>query len=86
MFHINRYRYIGKGVRYEIFARTADFADKLISRINAITDYKLRRKWFGFCTSFMTDTPPYDIEQAQDEGIEEMERTYAKEKLSQCNQ
>lgn len=85
MFHINRYRYIGKGIRFEIYARTAETADKLIARINAITDYKLRRKWFGFCKHFMTDTPPYEIEQAQEEGIVEMEEAYAKEKLSKCN-
>ena len=77
MFHINRYRYIGKGVRYEVFARNAEFADSLIARVNKITNYKLRRKWFGFCKQFMTETPPYEIETAQLQGVEEMEEQYA---------
>ena len=79
MFRINRYRYInhgkvGRGARLEVFARTREFADKLVARMNKALGYNLKPKLFGFVKRFYTPTPPYEIECDQEESMDELER------------
>ena len=74
MFHINRYIYIDKKVRikWEIFARDVALADQLAERITSLGVYNLRRVKIGFCKKVLTEMPPYELEQAQIEYVEEM--------------
>ena len=79
LYHTKHFRYLShnketKGIGFSVYARTREFADKLVERINKALDYNLKPKRFGFCKTFYTDTPPYELEQAQLEGVEEIER------------
>lgn len=90
MFAIFKFTYVGrglgKGAIFEIFARKAEFADDIVKRLNAITDYNLRRKRLFFKKKYLTDTPPYEVEQAQEESISQMEEDYyAKKELCSNN-
>ena len=84
MYHINCYHYVGRDKRakvwLEIFARKQEFADKLIERLNKISDYKWRRKRFFFVKTILTPDEPYLVEQAQIEIVEKLEEDYAKNK------
>ena len=75
MFKINRYLYIDKNVRqkWEIFARKEEFADQLANRITALGVYNLRRVKIGFCKPVLVEIPPYELEQAQEDYVEECE-------------
>jgi len=84
MYRINQYSYVGRDkgakVRLEIFARTPEFADKLVERLNKISDYNWRRKRFFFVKSLITPDEPYLVEQAQIAIVEELEVDYVKNK------
>ena len=75
MFKIYKCHYIDKKVRikWEIFGRTIEFTDKLANRITALGVYKLRRAKIGFCKLVLTEWPPYELERAQEEYVEDME-------------
>ena len=72
MFKINRYHYIDKKcrIKFEIFARKDEFADSLISMINELGIYQLRRTKIFFKKEVYVDIPPYELEQAQLDYIE----------------
>ena len=78
-------RGIGKGVRFEIFARSAEFADSLIVRLNKITDYNLRRKRLFFKKKYMTEDDPQEVEEAQEESIKHLEEEYSHGKKELCS-
>ena len=84
MYHINRYTYVGYNegakIKFEVFARTQEFADNLIERLNKVGDYKLKRKRFFFMKPLMTPNEPYIVEKAQLEVVERLEEEYAKNK------
>lgn len=75
MFAINRYRYIDTitGAPFDIFARKLEFAEELVGRINCMPQFKLRRKKLFFAKKMLTDMPPYELEQAQKDCVEEWE-------------
>ena len=75
MFKIYRCIYIDKKVRikWEIFGRTVEFTDGLAQRISNLGIYSLRRAKIGFCKPVYTEWPPYELEQAQEEYVEDME-------------
>lgn len=94
LYHTKHFRYLSrnketKGIGFSVYARTREFADKLVERMNKVTDYNFKPKRFGFCKPYYTDMPPYELEQAQEEGMEDLERR-AKEneqkKLHSVNQ
>ena len=76
MFKIYRFIYIDRKVRikWEIFARSVDFADHLASRLTGIGVYSLRRAKIGFCKLVVTEWPPYELEQAQLAYVEDCEK------------
>lgn len=75
LFRITRYRYIDttSGAVFDIFGRTYEFAHELAERINCLSQYKLREKRLFFKKKMWTDLPPYELEQAQVECVEEWE-------------
>ena len=75
MFKIFRCIYVDKKVRtkWEIFGRTTEFTDGLAERISKLGIYDLRRARIGFCKLVLTEWPPYELEQAQEEYVEDME-------------
>ena len=75
LFTIYRFMYVDKKTRakFEIFARSVDFADKLIDRVNKITFYNLKRKKLFFCKKMMTELAPYEIELEQENNVREWE-------------
>lgn len=75
MFTINKYLYVDRHTRnkFEVFARTVDFADKLIERINKIGVFNLRRARIGFAKIYETEKPPFEVEQEQISVVEEWE-------------
>ena len=76
MFKIFRFVYIDRNARikWEIFARNVSLADQLASRITNLGIHSLKRKRIGFCKPVLTEWPPYELEQAQVEYVEEMEQ------------
>lgn len=76
MFKIFRFIYVDRAARikWEIFARNVAFADQLASRITTLGTYQLKRKRIGFCKPVLTEWPPYELEQAQDEYVDRMEQ------------
>ena len=76
MFKIYKCHYIDKKVRikWEIFGRTTEFTDGLAKRISNLGIYNLRRTRIGFCKPVYTEWPPYELEQAQEEYVEDMEQ------------
>lgn len=79
MYHTYVFRYkghgeLGHGIRFEIYARKKEFAKKIVERVNKVTHYNLKPILFGHKKDWYCDTPPYELEQAQEEGIEELER------------
>lgn len=75
MFKIYRCYYIDKKahIKWEIFGRTTAFTDSLAQRITNLGIHHLKRKRIGFCKLVYTEWPPYELEQAQDEYVEELE-------------
>ena len=74
-YRTNKYTYIdvlSKG-KFDIFSRTLEFAESLVNRLNNIGFQKLRRKRLGFCKKVLVTIPPYELEQAQLECVEEWE-------------
>ena len=74
-FEMYRYVYIDhkKKVKFEVFARTLEFAEHLIERVNKIGVYHLKHKLFGFARKVLVDTPPYEIEMSQEDYVTRME-------------
>ena len=77
-YRINRYHYIDKkvGIKFEIFARKDEFADEIADRISKIGVYSLRRTKIFYRKQVFVETPPYELEVAQLEYVEEMEKNY----------
>ena len=75
MFKIYRCHYKDKKsrIKWEIFGRTTEFTDGLAKRISDLGVYTLRRTKIGFCRLVYTELPPYELEQAQEEYVEDME-------------
>ena len=75
MFKIYRCHYIDKKahIKWEIFGRTIEFTDGLAKRISNLGIYNLRRTRIGFCKPVYTEWPPYELELAQEEYVEDME-------------
>ena len=75
MFKIYRCHYIDKKahIKWEIFGRTTEFTDGLAKRISNLGIYSLRRTRIGFYKPVYTEWPPYELEQAQEEYVEDME-------------
>ena len=75
MFQINRYKYVDrkKHTKFVVFARTIEYAESLISRVNALGDYCLVKARFGFIKKQYSNIPPYEIEQEQLRTIQEWE-------------
>ena len=75
-YHINKYLYISRGShsKFEIYARTIEFADSLADRITSLGVFNLRRAKIHFCTPTITEIPPYEMEQEQLKTIEEWEK------------
>ena len=75
MFKIYKCHYIDKKahIKWEIFGRTTEFTDGLAKRISNIGVYSLRRTRIGFCKPVYTEYPPYELEQAQVEYVDDME-------------
>ena len=75
MFKIYRFIYVDKKqhIKWEIFARTAELADKLADSVTNLGVYKLQRARIGFSKLVMTEYPPYELEQVQEEYVQKME-------------
>lgn len=75
MFKIYKCIYVDKKahIKWEIFGRTTEFTDGLAKRISNLGIYNLRRTKIGFCKLVYTEYPPYELEQAQEEYVENME-------------
>ena len=75
-YKIYRYHYIDRkcSTKFEIFARKDELADELARRISALGIYTLRRTRIFFKKEVYVKIPPYELEQAQIEYIEEMEK------------
>ena len=75
MFKIYKCHYIDKKahIKWEIFGRTTEFTDGLAKRISNLGVYSLRRTRIGFCKPVYTEYPPYELEQAQVEYVDDME-------------
>ena len=75
LYRINRYHYIDKKVqiKFEIFARKVELADELAKRISIACKYNLRRKKLFFSKEVYAEIPPYELEQAQLEYVEDIE-------------
>ena len=75
MLKIYKCHYIDRKARikWEIFGRTAEFTDGLAKRISSLGIYNLRRAKIGFCKLVYTEWPPYELEQAQEEYVKDME-------------
>ena len=73
MFKINMYRYIDttSGLGFVIYARTLETAEKIKEAINNAYGYKLRKRRLFFIKHMLTDAPPYEVEMAQFDGIDE---------------
>ena len=80
LYRIYRYHYIDKKCRtkFEIFARKDEFADELARRISALGIYSLRRTKMFFKKEVYVKIPPYELEQAQTEYVEKLERNSLK--------
>ena len=77
MYKIYRFIYVDRKVKikWEIFARNATFADRLASRITGLpTGHSLQRAKRKFATLVVTEWPPYELEQAQTEYVEDLEK------------
>ena len=71
-FRINRYHYIDKKhrIKFEIFARKDEYAEQLANMISGIGIYNLKRTKLFFKKEVYVNTPPYELEQAQLDYIE----------------
>ena len=80
MFKIYKCHYVDKKARikWEIFGRTVEFTDGLANRISNLGVYHLRRTRIGFCKIVYTEYPPYELEQAQEVYVENIENKYKK--------
>jgi len=74
-YKINRYHYIDRkvGIRFVIYARKDEFADELSKRISKVFSYNLRRTRIFFKKEVYTEIPPYELELAQEEYVDEVE-------------
>ena len=74
MFKINMYRYIDttSGLGFVIYVRTLETAEKIKDAINNAYGYKLRKRRLFFIKHMLTDIPPYELEMAQFDGIDEV--------------
>ena len=77
MFKIYEFRYRDKksGLGFVFYARKEQFADALADKITALGMYNLRRKIIGYKKIGYTEIPPYELEQAQEEYIDNIELT-----------
>ena len=75
MFKIYRFLYIDRRVRlkWEIFARNEKLADELASRISKLGIYNLKKVKIGFRKLVYVEIPPYELEQAEIEYVEDCE-------------
>lgn len=82
MFKIYRYHYIDTKVKvkFEIFARKDEFADQIAERITKIGVYTLRRTKIFFKKEVYVEIPPYELELAQLDYVENMEKNYEESK------
>ena len=84
MFKINRYNYVDttSKLRFAIYARTLETAEKIAEGINSLCEYKIRKRKIFFIKPMFTDIPPYELEQAQFECVEDWkEKMEAKKRL-----
>ena len=74
MFKVYKCIYVDKKsrIKLEIFGRTIEFTDELAKRVSNLGLYNLRRAKMGFCKLVYTEWPPYELEQAQEEYLEEL--------------
>ncbi len=74
MFKINRYRYIDttSKVKFDIFARELETAEKIAEEVNKLSKYKIRKQKIFFAKQIYTDYPPYELEQMQMDSVEAM--------------
>ena len=79
-YYINEYRYkdISSGVKFVIYSRTIEYADYLANKLSEGTDYKLRKCRIRFIKKSITRMPPYELEQAQLDGVIDMIDKYSK--------
>ena len=84
MFKIFRYHYIDRKVKvkFEIFARKDEFADQVAERISKIGVYTLRRTKIFFKKEVYVEIPPYELELAQLDYVENMEKNYEETKTN----
>lgn len=73
----------GRGKSVKIYARTQDFADKLIDRMNKALGFNFKPKKIGFKKKFISFQPPYEVEQTQERGIEHVEEEARKHEQEQ---
>lgn len=78
MFKVNEYRYVDKKTKqgFVFYCRNVELADKLAERITKMGLYDLRRARIGFQRKYLSEKPPYELEQEQIETIEKQETSF----------
>lgn len=81
MFKVNEYRYVDRKTKqgFVFYCRNVEFADQLAERITKIGIYNLRRAKIGFRKKYLSEKPPYELEQEQIKTIEKQESKNLKE-------
>lgn len=74
MFRINRYRYVDttNKVKFDIFARKLETAEKIAEEVNKVSKYKIRKQKIFFVKQMYTNYPPHELEQMQIDSVETM--------------
>lgn len=76
MFEVYEFRYVDKKTKqgFVFYCRNVELADQLAEKITKMGIYNLRRAKIGFCNKYLTEKPPYELEQEQIEEIERKEK------------
>lgn len=75
MFEVYEFRYVDKKIKqgFVFYCRNVELADQLAERITKMGIYNLRRTKIGFQKKYLSEKPPYELEQEQIKTIEKQE-------------
>ena len=75
MFEVYEFRYVDKKTKqgFVFYCRNVELADQLAERITKMGIYNLRRAKIGFQKKYLSEKPPYELEQEQIKTIEKQE-------------
>lgn len=78
MFEVNEYRYVDRKTKqgFVFYCRNVELADELAERITKMGLYNLKRARIGFQRKYLSQKPPYELEQEQIDTIEKQETSF----------